>query len=155
MVGNIDRALKDLGIDLPEASKPVANYVPYVLAGSLLFISGQVPIHNGKLMFAGKVGADIFVPEAQMAARQCGLNVLAQARVALEGDLDRIVSIVKLGGYVNSTSDFTEHPQVINGASDLMVEIFDDRGKHTRFAVGVSSLPLNASVEVDAILEFI
>ena len=154
MAGNTDRTMRDLGIDLPEAAAPVANYVPYVIAGGLLFISGQVPIHNGKLMFAGKVGADIFVPEAQMAARQCALNILAQAKVALGGDLDRIVSIVKLGGFVNSAMDFTEHPQVINGASDLMVEIFEEKGKHARFAIGVASLPLNASVEVDAILEF-
>ncbi len=155
MAGNIDRAMKDLGIELPVAAAPVANYLPYVIAGSLLFISGQVPLHNGKLMFTGKVGADLFVPEAQMAARQCALNVLAQARVALDGDLDRVVGIVKLGGFVNSTDDFTEHPQVVNGASDVMVEIFEDKGKHTRFAVGVASLPLNASVEVDAIVEFI
>ncbi len=155
MAGNTERTMRDLGIELPEAAAPVANYVPYVIAGGLLFISGQVPIHNGKLMFAGKVGADIFVPEAQMAARQSALNVLAQAKVALGGDLDRIVSIVKLGGFVNSTADFTEHPKVINGASDVMVEIFDEKGKHARFAIGVASLPLNASVEVDAILEFI
>ncbi len=155
MAGNTERTMRDLGIELPEAAAPVANYVPYVIAGGLLFISGQVPIHNGKLMFAGKVGADIFIPEAQMAARQCALNVLAQAKVALGGDLDRIVSIVKLGGFVNSASDFTEHPQVVNGASDVMVEIFDEKGKHARFAIGVASLPLNASVEIDAILEFI
>ncbi len=155
MAGNIDRAMKDLGITLPEAAVPVANYVPFVIAGNLIFISGQVPLHNGKLMFTGKVGADLFVPEAQMAARQCALNVLAQARVALDGELDRVVGIVKLGGFVNSTDDFKEHPLVINGASDVMVEIFEEKGKHARFAVGVASLPLNASVEVDAIIEFI
>jgi enamine deaminase RidA (YjgF/YER057c/UK114 family) len=155
MAGNIDRAMKDLGIELPVAAAPVANYLPYVIAGNLLFISGQVPLHNGKLMFTGKVGADLFVPEAQMAARQCALNVLAQVRKALDGELDRVVGIVKLGAFVNSTPDFTEHPQVVNGASDVMVEIFEDKGKHARFAVGVSSLPLNASVEVDAVVEFI
>ncbi len=155
MAGNIDRAMKDLGIELPEPAEAVANYLPYVIAGNLLFISGQVPLHNGKLMFTGKVGADLFVPEAQMAARQCALNVLAQARKALDGELDRLVGIVKLGAFVNSTPDFTEHPKVVNGASDVMVEIFEEKGKHARVAVGVSSLPLNASVEVDAVIEFI
>lgn len=155
MAGEIERAMKDLGIVLPEPAAPVANYVPSVIAGSLLYISGQVPLHNGKLMFAGQVGADLFVPEAQMAARQCGLNILAQAKAALDGNLDRVVGIAKLGGFVNSTADFTEHPAVINGASDLMVELFGDKGKHARFAVGVPSLPLNASVEVDAIIEIL
>jgi enamine deaminase RidA (YjgF/YER057c/UK114 family) len=155
MAGEIERAMKDLGIDLPEPAAPVANYVPTVIAGSLLFISGQLPLHNGKLMFAGQVGADLFVPEAQMAARQCALNILAQARAALDGNLDRVVGIAKLGGFVNSTPDFTDHPAVVNGASDMMVELFGDKGKHARFAVGVPSLPLNASVEVDAVIEFL
>ncbi len=155
MAGEIERAMADLGITLPAAASPVANYVPCVIAGSLLHVSGQLPLHNGKLMFAGKVGADLFVPEAQMAARQCALNILAQAKAALDGNLDRIVGIAKLGGFVNCTPDFTEQPQVINGASDLMVEIFDDKGKHARFAVGVASLPMNASVEIDAIIEIL
>ena len=155
MAGDVERAIKDLGITLPVPAAPVANYVPCVIAGSLLYVSGQVPMNNGKLMFAGKVGADLFVPEGQMAARQCALNILAQAKAALGGNLDRIVGIVKLGGFVNSTPDFTEHPQVINGASDLMVEIFEKKGEHVRFAVGVASLPLNASVEVDAVIEIL
>jgi len=141
MAGDVARAIKDLGITLPEPAVPVANYVPCVIAGSLLYVSGQVPMNNGKLMFAGKVGADLFVEEAKMAARG--------------GNLDRIVGIVKLGGFVNSTPDFTEHPQVINGASDLMVEIFEKKGEHARFAVAVSSLPMNASVEVDAVIEIL
>ena len=155
MVGEIERAMKDLEIDLPEPAAPVANYVPCVIAGSLLYVSGQLPIHNGKLMFKGQIGADLFVPEGQMAARQCALNILAQARAALEGNLDRVVGIAKLGGFVCSTSDFTEHPEVINGASNLMVELFGDKGKHARFAVGVPSLPLNASVEIDAVIEIL
>jgi enamine deaminase RidA (YjgF/YER057c/UK114 family) len=155
MAGEIERAMKDLGIDLPKPAMPVANYVPCTIAGSLLYVSGQLPIHNGKLMFAGQVGADIFVPEAQMAARQCALNILAQAKAALDGNLDRVVGIAKLGGFVNSTADFTEHPEVINGASNLMVELFGDKGNHARFAVGVPSLPLNASVEVDAVIEIL
>lgn len=153
MAGEIERALKDLGITLPEVAAPVANYVPYVIAGNVLYVSGQLPMRNGKLMFAGKVGADLFVPEAQMAARQCALNVLAQAKAALDGDLDRVVGIVKLGGFVNSVPDFTDHPQVVDGASNLMVEVFQDKGKHARFAVGTASLPLNASVEVEAVIE--
>lgn len=155
MAGETERAMNDLGIELPEPAAPVANYVPTVIAGSLLFISGQLPLHNGKLMFAGRVGADLFVAEAQMAARQCALNVLAQARAALDGNLDRVVGIAKLGGFVNSTADFTDHPEVVNGASDMMVELFGDKGKHARFAVGVPSLPLNASVEVDAVIEIL
>ena len=155
MSGKIDARLAELGIALPAPAKPVANYVPCTIAGSLLYVSGQLPIHNGKLMFVGQVGADIFVAEAQMAARQCALNILAQAKAALDGNLDRIVGIAKLGGFVNSTADFTEHPEVINGASNLMVELFGDKGKHARFAVGVPSLPLNASVEVDAIIEIL
>lgn len=153
MAGETERALTDLGIRLPAASEPMGSYVPCVIASSLLFVSGQLPMNQGKMMFAGKVGSDLFVQEAQMAARQCALNVLAQAKQALGGDLDRIVGIVKLGGFVNCKPDFTDHPQIINGASDLMVEIFGDKGKHARFAVGVSSLPMNASVEVEAILE--
>lgn len=153
MAGEIERALTDLGIKLPEPSPPVGSYVPCVIADSLLFVSGQLPMHQGKMMFAGKVGSELFVQEAQMAARQCALNILAQARQALNGDLDRIVGVVKLGGFVNCKPDFTEHPQIINGASDLMVEIFGDKGKHARFAVGVSCLPMNASVEIEAILE--
>jgi len=155
MAGEIERAMKDLGIELPEPAAPVANYVPCVIAGSLLYVSGQLPMHNGKLMFAGQVGADLFVQEAQMAARQCALNILAQARAALDGNLDRVVGIAKLGGFVSSTPDFTDHPEVINGASNLMVELFGDKGKHARFAVGVPSLPMNASVEIDAVIEIL
>jgi len=153
MAGKIEQVLKQKGITLPEPSAPIANYVPYVIAGDLLHISGQGPMHNGKFMFSGKVGSDLFVPEGQMAARQAALNVIAQAKVALDGDLDRILRIVKLGGYVNCTADFTEHPLVINGASNLMVEIFGDHGKHARTAIGVPSLPLNISVEIDAVIE--
>jgi enamine deaminase RidA (YjgF/YER057c/UK114 family) len=155
MPGEIERAMNDLGIELPKVATPVGNYVPTVIAGSLLYVSGQLPLHNGKLMFAGRVGADLFVPEAQMAARQCALNILAQARAALDGNLDRVVGIAKIGGFVNSTPDFTDHPEVVNGASDMMVELFGDKGKHARFAVGVASLPLNASVEVDAVIEIL
>lgn len=153
MAGEIQRALKDLGITLPQAAEPMGSYVPCVIAGSLMFVSGQLPMNQGKMMFAGKVGSELFVQEAQMAARQCALNILAQVKKALNGDLDRIVGVAKLGGFVNCLPEFTDHPQIINGASDLMVEIFGDKGKHARFAVGVSSLPMNASVEIEAVFE--
>jgi len=155
MAGEYERALKDLGITLPTPAAPVANYVPHVIAGNFLFISGQLPMMEGKVMFTGKVGGGMSTPEAQMAARQCALNILAQAKAALDGTFDRVVGFVRLGGYVNCTADFAEHPQVINGASDLIVEIFEDKGKHARIAVGAHSLPMNASVEIDAILEIL
>jgi enamine deaminase RidA (YjgF/YER057c/UK114 family) len=153
MEGRIEKILQEKGIELPEPGKPLGDYLPAVIASNLLFVSGQGPRHHGKVMFRGKVGSSLFVPEAQMAARQCALNVIAVAKDALEGDLDRILRLVKLGGFVNSTDDFKEHPQVVNGASDLMVEVFGDDGKHARFAVGCNSLPGDISVEVDAIFE--
>lgn len=153
MAGRIDKILQEKGIDLPEPAAPLGAYAPAVIASNFLFVSGQGPIHQGKVMFKGKVGASLFVPEAQMAARQCALNVIAIAKAALDGDLDRITRLVKLGGFVNSTDDFSEHPQVVNGASDLMADVFGDEGKHARFAVGCNSLPGDISVEVDAIFE--
>ena len=141
MAGRIDKILQEKGIDLPEPAAPLGAYAPAVIASNFLFISGQGPIHQGKVMFKGKVGASLFVPEAQMAARQCALNVIAIAKAALDGDLDRITRLVKLSGFVNSTDDFGEHPQVVNGASDVMAEVFGDKGKHARFAVGCNSLP--------------
>lgn len=153
MAGRIEKILEEKGIELPEPGEPVGNFAPAVIASDFLFVSGQGPKHHGKVMFRGKVGSSLFVPEAQMAARQCALNVIAIAKEALGGDLDRILRVVKLGGFVNCTEDFKEQPQVVNGASDLMVEIFGDNGKHARFAVGCNSLPGDISVEVDAIFE--
>ena len=153
MAGRIDKILQEKGIELPEPGAPRGTYIPAVIASNLLFVSGQGPKHHGKVMFKGKVGASLFVPEAQMAARQCALNVIAVAKQALDGDLDRIIRLVKLGGFINATEDFNEHPQVVNGASDLMAEAFGDSGKHARFAVGCNSLPGDISVEVDAIFE--
>lgn len=153
MAGQIDKRLADLGIELPEAAAPVANYVPAVPTGNLLFISGQVTAWKGEFKYIGKVGNDHSVEDGQAAARLCGLNILAQAKAALGGDLDRIARVVKLGVFVNSASDFTQQPQVANGVSDLMVEVFGDKGKHARFAVGVNVLPLDVAVEVDAVLE--
>ncbi|HEY4136415.1 MAG TPA: RidA family protein [Alphaproteobacteria bacterium] len=153
MPGLIDARLKELGLELPAATAPVANYVPYVVTGKTVFISGQVTIWNGERRFIGKLGADMDVKQGQDAARLCALNLIAQAKAACGGDLDRVVRWVKLGGFVNSTPDFAEQPAVINGASDLLVQIFGDRGKHARAAVGVASLPFGVAVEVDAVVE--
>lgn len=153
MTGNIAKKIIDLGIDLPAVSKPVATYVPYKVMGKQVIISGQLPFNNGVLQYQGKVGKDYSVAEANEAARLCGLNILAQLREACNGDLDQVVGCVRLGGYVNCVDTFTEHPQVINGASDLMVEVFAENGKHARAAVGVNSLPLGVAVEVEAIFE--
>lgn len=153
MAGNIDDRLAELAIELPEAAAPVANYVPVVRAGDLLFVSGQVTVWNGEFKYIGKLGDTFSVEDGQAAARLCGLNVIAQVRAALDGDLDRVRRIVKLGIFVNSASDFTQQPQVANGVSDLMVDVFGDQGKHARFAVGVNVLPLDVAVEVDAVIE--
>jgi enamine deaminase RidA (YjgF/YER057c/UK114 family) len=153
MAGRIEKILKDKSIELPDPEAPLGTYLPSVIASNFLFVSGQGPKHQGKVMFRGKVGASLFVPEAQMAARQCALNVVAVAKDALDGDLDRILRLVKLGGFVNATVDFDEHPQVVNGASDLMADVFGGEGRHARFAIGCNSLPGDISVEVDAIFE--
>jgi len=153
MAGQIDARLRELGIELPEPPLPAANYVPFTLSGSTLYISGQVTFDNGELKYLGKVGADVDEADGKAAARLCGLNIIAVARHALDGDLDRVRQVLKLGGFVNATPDFTGHPGIINGASDLMVEVFGDRGKHARFAVGAGGLPLGVAVEVDASLE--
>jgi enamine deaminase RidA (YjgF/YER057c/UK114 family) len=149
MTGTIEARLAELGITLPEAPNPVANYVPYAISGNLLFISGQIAKGADGKIVAGALGQDVTVETGQQAARLCALNILAQAKAAL-GDLDRIVQVVRLTGFVNATLAFTDHPKVVNGASDLMVEVLGDKGRHTRAAVGVASLPLGSAVEVDA-----
>lgn len=153
MAGRIDARLKELDIELPKAAAPVAAYVPVVRTGNLLFTSGQITVHNGEVKFIGKLGAELDVETGKQAARLCGLNIIAQAKAALDGDLDRVVRVVKLVGFVNSTPDFTDQPKVINGASELMQEVFGDAGKHARSAVSAGSLPLGVAVEVEAILE--
>jgi enamine deaminase RidA (YjgF/YER057c/UK114 family) len=153
MSNKIEARLKELGITLPSAAAPSANYVAALPVKGFLFISGQVPKKDGVDHFVGKLGREFSVKEGQQAARLCAINILAQARLALDGDLDRIVRCVRLGGFVNATADFGDHPQVINGASDLMVEAFGDAGKHVRAAVGVNSLPRGVAVEVEAIFE--
>ena len=148
---NIEQRLSQLGIKLPNTAVPAGSYVPYVLEKNLLWISGQVPFWNGKVKYRGKVSSEVSMDDAIMAARLCGLNILAQIKTAL-GDLNRVEQIIKLSGFVNSSSDFTDHPIVINGASDLMVDVFGELGRHTRVAIGASSLPLNSTTEVDALV---
>ncbi|MGB0696311.1 MAG: RidA family protein [Rhodospirillaceae bacterium] len=148
----IHARLESLGLTLPVASAPVANYVPAVAWNGLLVISGQLPFKDGAVMYPGLLGRDVSVEQGTEAARQCGLNIIAQVAAALEGDLGRVEKIIRLGGFVACTPDFTAHPQVINGTSDLMVAVFDDIGRHARAATGAASLPLNAPVEVDALV---
>ena len=151
MTGTIDQRLKELGIELPEAAAPVANYVAHMVTGNLVYISGQLPLWDGKLQHPGRLGDGIDVESGQQAARYCGLNLLAQLKAATGGNLDRIASAIKLTGFVCCSEAFTDHALVMNGASDLMADVFGDRGKHTRAAVGCISLPLGAAVEVDGI----
>ena len=152
-MGQIDKKLRELGIVLPTPSKPVANYVPWVRTGNLVFISGQGAVRDGKIEYTGKVGDSLSLEDAINSARLTAINILAQLRDACGGDLDRVKRIVKLLGFVNCTPDFGEHPKVINGASDLMVEVFGDKGRHARSAVGAPALPFGLSVEVEAIAE--
>lgn len=152
MAGRIETRLTELGIVLPQAPSPAANYVPWATSGKLVFIAGQIPFVEGQLRFAGRLGTDFGIEEGRQAARICGLNMLAQLHAAT-ADLDRIVRCVRLGGFVACTPEFTDHPKVINGASDLMVEVFGDAGRHARAAVGCPSLPLGAAVEVEGIFE--
>lgn len=151
-MSKIESRLAELGIQLPQPNAPVANYVPSVRAGNLLHISGQVSLDaNGGIK--GVVGEDVDLETAQKAARLCGLSLIAQMKAALDGDLDRVVRVVKLGGFVQAGPAFFEIPKVVNGASDLMVEVFGDAGRHARSAVGVYRLPMNFAVEVDAVVE--
>lgn len=152
MAGTIEKRLTELGIELPTAAKPVANFVPCVQTGGTLFVSGQVTSWNGEYRYVGKVGREISLEDGQKAARICALNVLAQAKAYL-GELDRVQRVVMVQGFVNAVPDFTEHPKVINAASDVFVQAFGDAGKHARFALGAGSLPFNVAVEVAAVLE--
>ena len=151
-MSTIEENLKANGLTLPEAAAPVANYVPWVVTGNLVMISGQISMSPSGLI-TGKLGADLNVDEGKAAALLCGLNLLAQLKAACGGDLSKARRCVRLGGFVNCTADFTDHPKVINGASDLMVLAMGDAGRHSRAAVGAPSLPLDAAVEVDGIFE--
>ncbi|MFC1673075.1 RidA family protein [Pseudomonadota bacterium] len=153
MMSTIDARLAELGLTLPEAAAPAANYVPYVQTGNLVVVSGQITLNNGALEYVGRVGEDFSTEQAYEAAKLCGLNLIAQVKAACSGDLDRVKRVVRLGGFVNCTSDFVDQPKVINGASDLMAEVFGNKGKHARAAVGVNTLPLGVAVEVEGMFE--
>lgn len=153
MTNLCEQNLKRLGIELPVTRSPLANYVAARRLGNQIYISGQVPSENGKDKYNGKLGSDFSVEQGQAAARICAINILAQLRQALDGDLGRVVGVIKLLGFVNAEPDFMDHPKVINGASDLMVEVFGEAGRHARSSVGVYSLPRNVPVEVEAIFE--
>ena len=150
-MSDINARLQQLGIELPEAAAPAANYIPNLISGNQLFISGQLPMQDGRLKITGQLG-ELSIDEGKEAARLCGINILAQVKQAL-GGFDRVVQLIKLGGFVNAPASFVDHPQVINGASDLMVDVLGDAGRHTRFAVGAAGLPFNAAVEIDALFE--
>ncbi len=147
------KKLQELGIILPDVKPPVANYVPFVLTGHTLHVSGQLPIGADGKMVKGHLGRDVSVDTGYAAAKICALNIIAQVNAALSGELNRVRRCVKLGGFVASVPEFTDHPKVINGASDFIVEVFGDAGKHARAAVGVAALPLGAAVEVEAVFE--
>lgn len=149
----IETKLKELGIELPLENPPAANYIPYFKTGNLVFIAGQTAKWNGKLQYAGKVGRDYNLEEAQKAARLCGLNIILQIKNALGGDLEKVSHCIRLGVFINSTDDFSEQAQVANGVSDLMVAVFGDKGRHVRTTVSSNSLPSQTAVEVDAIFE--
>lgn len=152
-MGKIDARLKELGIEVPTPAAPVANYVGWVRTGNLVFTAGQVPLKDGKFLYQGRVGAEVSTEEAVEAAKLCAVNIIAQVKAACGGDLDKVRRIVKLVGFVNGVPGFADQPKVINGASDLMVAVFGDKGKHARSAVGAGSLPLNLAVEIEAVVE--
>jgi enamine deaminase RidA (YjgF/YER057c/UK114 family) len=155
MTGTVEQKLAAQGITLPTPVSPVANYVGFVRTGNLLFVSGQVCFDGeGKLIAKGKLGAGVSVEEGNAAARGCGINLLAQVKAAL-GDLDKVVRVVRLGGFVNSAPDFLDGPKVLNGASDLMVAAFGDKGRHARTTIGVAALPADAAVEVEGLFEVV
>ena len=153
MAGMIEKKLTNLGITLPTPASPIANYVPFVRTGNLLVISGQLCFAaDGKLVAKGQLGSGVSIEDGQKAGRACAVNLLAQLRAAL-GDLDKVRRVVRLGGFINSTPGFTDGPKVMNGASDLMVEVFADKGRHARTTVGVAALPADAAIEVEGLFE--
>lgn len=153
MAGTIEARLKELGITLPPPAAPVANYIPYNITGNLLVVSGQIPLVDGKIAVTGKVGANVSVEQGQQAARICFINLVAQAKAATGGELDRVKRVVRLGGFIAAGPDFTQHALVMNGASDLAVAVFGEAGRHARSTIGVPSLPGDAAVEVEAMFE--
>ena len=153
MPDKISRRLIENNIKLPEVSAPAGSYLSYTQGDSLIFISGQIAFWNGELLLKGKLGRDLTIDEGQDSSRYCGLNLLAHLQNACNGNLDKVEKVIKLNGFVNCTDDFTDQPKVIDGVSQLMIQVFGDRGKHARAAVGCASLPLGASVEVEAIFQ--
>ena len=153
MAGRIATRLAELGIELPNPSAPGANYVPFVRTGDLVFLTGQLSQWNGERRFIGKLGREFGIEEGQQAARLCALNLIAHLATAVEGDLDRVRRCVRVAGFVNSMPDFLSHSQVLNGASDVFVQVFGDAGTHTRMAVGVAALPYDVAVEVESVFE--
>jgi enamine deaminase RidA (YjgF/YER057c/UK114 family) len=152
MAGTVEKKLQELGITLKEPTAPIANYVPFVRSGNLLTVSGQVCLEDGKLVAKGQLGAGVSIEDGQKAARACAVNLLAQVKAAL-GDLDKVTRVVRLGGFINSAAGFIDGPKVMNGASDVMVAVFGDKGKHARSTVGVAALPADAAVEVEGLFE--
>jgi enamine deaminase RidA (YjgF/YER057c/UK114 family) len=148
-----EKNIKELGIIIPELPVALANYVPYKIANNLIYISGQAPVKNGVMQYTGKVSDDISLEESIKAAELCCINIIAVLKNAINQDWDKLDNFIKLGGFVNCLDNFVDHPKVINGASNLLVSIFGDKGKHSRFAVGSNSLPMNISVEIDAIIK--
>ena len=145
--------IKNLGLNIPELPKALANYVPYKIVGKTMYISGQAPVQNGELIYKGKVGSDITIEDGIKAARLCVTNIIAAVKTGLEGDWGKLDSFVKLTGFVNCQDNFTDQPKIINGASDMLVDIFGDQGRHARVAVGSNALPLGIAVEIDAIVQ--
>ncbi|MGB9867078.1 MAG: RidA family protein [Bacillota bacterium] len=150
---SIEQRLKELGITVPEPAKPVAAYVPAVISGNLVYTAGQIPLKDGQLAFKGKVGQELSLEQGYEAAKICTINCLAAIKGVL-GSLDRVKRVVKVTGFVNSAPGFTDQPKIVNGASELLVQVFGEKGKHARSAVGVAELPLNAAVEVEMVVEF-
>ena len=148
-----DENIKNLGLNIPDLPKALANYVPFKIIGKTIYISGQAPVQNGELLYKGKVGSDISIQEGIEAAKLCVINIIAALKTGLEGDWDKLDSFVKLTGFVNCQDNFTDQPKIINGASDMLVEIFGDQGRHARVAVGSNALPLGIAVEIDAIVQ--
>ena len=148
-----DENIKNLGLNIPELPKALANYVPFKIVGKTMYVSGQAPVRNGEMIYKGKVGSDITIEEGIEAAKLCVINIIAAVKTGLENDWNKLDSFVKLTGFVNCQDSFTDQPMIINGASDMLVEIFGDQGRHARVAVGSNALPLGISVEIDAIIQ--
>ena len=148
-----EKNIKDLDLNIPDMATPVANYVPYKIFDKILYVSGQAPSKDGSLIYIGKVGEEITEEDGIKAAELCCINIIAALKSAISGDWNKLDGFIKLGGFVNCNTNFANHPQIINGASNLLVKIFGEKGKHARFAVGSNSLPMNISVEIEAIIK--